>query len=42
MDWKRIGVYGGGWCEWSADPANPVLCRVAAMAPPPEREPQPN
>jgi thiosulfate/3-mercaptopyruvate sulfurtransferase len=35
MDWKRISVYDGGWCEWSADPANPVLCRVAAMPPQP-------
>ncbi|HEU4372169.1 MAG TPA: rhodanese-like domain-containing protein [Telluria sp.] len=28
MDWQRIGVYDGGWCEWSADPANPVVRRV--------------
>jgi 3-mercaptopyruvate sulfurtransferase SseA len=42
MDWKRISVYDGGWCEWSADPANPVLCRVAAMAPQAEAEPQPS
>lgn len=24
MGWRRIGVYDGGWYEWSADPANPV------------------
>ena len=27
MDWPQIGVYDGGWCEWSGDPANPVVCR---------------
>jgi thiosulfate/3-mercaptopyruvate sulfurtransferase len=33
MNWQRIGVYDGGWCEWSGDPANPVVCRVdAALA----------
>jgi thiosulfate/3-mercaptopyruvate sulfurtransferase len=25
MDWERISVYDGGWCEWSRDPGNPVL-----------------
>ncbi|MFB9245586.1 sulfurtransferase [Massilia antarctica] len=25
MGWERISVYDGGWYEWSADPANPVL-----------------
>ncbi|MGL4194456.1 MAG: sulfurtransferase, partial [Edwardsiella piscicida] len=24
MGWPRIGVYDGGWYEWSANPANPV------------------
>jgi thiosulfate/3-mercaptopyruvate sulfurtransferase len=28
MDWQRISVYDGGWCEWSRDAANPVVCRV--------------
>jgi thiosulfate/3-mercaptopyruvate sulfurtransferase len=33
MNWQRIGVYDGGWCEWSGDPANPVVRRVdAALA----------
>lgn len=27
MDWQRISVYDGGWCEWSRDPDNPVVCR---------------
>ncbi len=30
MDWPRIGVYDGGWCEWSTDPGNPVICRAGA------------
>lgn len=29
MDWQRISVYDGGWCEWSRDPQNPVLRRSA-------------
>ena len=29
MGWERISVFDGGWCEWSRDPANPVVCRVA-------------
>lgn len=29
MGWQRIAVYDGGWCEWSRDPANPVVRRVA-------------
>jgi 3-mercaptopyruvate sulfurtransferase SseA len=29
MGWERIAVFDGGWYEWSADPANPVICRVA-------------
>jgi thiosulfate/3-mercaptopyruvate sulfurtransferase len=24
MDWERIAVYDGGWCEWSRDGRNPV------------------
>jgi molybdopterin synthase sulfurtransferase len=28
MGWERIAVYDGGWCEWSRDGANPVVCRV--------------
>jgi 3-mercaptopyruvate sulfurtransferase SseA len=31
MDWERIGVYDGGWCEWSRHADNPVVCRVDAM-----------
>jgi 3-mercaptopyruvate sulfurtransferase SseA len=29
MNWERISVYDGGWCEWSRDPANPVGRRHA-------------
>jgi len=25
MGWQRISVYDGGWCEWSADPVNPIM-----------------
>lgn len=25
MGWKNVGVYDGGWYEWSADPKNPVV-----------------
>jgi 3-mercaptopyruvate sulfurtransferase SseA len=28
MGWDNIGVFDGGWCEWSRDPANPVVCRA--------------
>lgn len=35
MDWKRISVYDGGWCEWSSDPGNPVLRRIEAEGGPP-------
>jgi thiosulfate/3-mercaptopyruvate sulfurtransferase len=28
MDWPHISVYDGGWCEWSGDPANAVVCRT--------------
>lgn len=28
MDWPQIAVYDGGWCEWSRDARNPVVCRV--------------
>jgi thiosulfate/3-mercaptopyruvate sulfurtransferase len=30
MGWDDIGVFDGGWCEWSRDPGNPVLCRFDA------------
>ncbi|MEC5215737.1 3-mercaptopyruvate sulfurtransferase SseA [Actimicrobium sp. GrIS 1.19] len=30
MAWPNISVYDGGWCEWSRDPDNPVICRIAA------------
>lgn len=25
MGWKKVGLYDGGWYEWSADPKNPVV-----------------
>jgi len=28
MGWPHISVYDGGWCEWSGDTSNPVLCRT--------------
>ena len=28
MGWEHLGVYDGGWFEWSADPANPVRIRI--------------
>lgn len=28
MNWERIAVYDGGWCEWSRERDNPVLCRA--------------
>jgi thiosulfate/3-mercaptopyruvate sulfurtransferase len=31
MGWEHISVYDGGWFEWSSDPANPVICRAAAV-----------
>jgi molybdopterin synthase sulfurtransferase len=37
MDWQHISVYDGGWCEWSRDPDNPVVRRVAAPGASPER-----
>jgi len=27
MGWDDIAVYDGGWCEWSRDADNPVVCR---------------
>ena len=24
LGWKQIGVYDGGWYEWSQDPDNPI------------------
>ena len=32
MGWERIGVYDGGWCEWSRDDDNPVVCRAHVAA----------
>lgn len=32
MGWDDIAVFDGGWCEWSRDSGNPVLCRVDAAA----------
>jgi thiosulfate/3-mercaptopyruvate sulfurtransferase len=32
MGWERIGVYDGGWCEWSRDADNPVVCRARMAA----------
>lgn len=31
MNWERIAVYDGGWCEWSRDPHNPVVRRTSAL-----------
>ncbi len=28
MGWQRISLFDGGWFEWSADPANPVVRRA--------------
>jgi len=28
MGWERIAVYDGGWCEWSRDADNAVVCRA--------------
>jgi 3-mercaptopyruvate sulfurtransferase SseA len=30
MNWERISVYDGGWCEWSRDPRNPVVRRLSS------------
>ena len=32
MGWERIGIYDGGWCEWSRDEDNPVVCRAHLAA----------
>ena len=32
MGWDDIAVYDGGWCEWSRDADNPVVCRVDLAA----------
>jgi thiosulfate/3-mercaptopyruvate sulfurtransferase len=37
MGWERISVYDGGWFEWSSDPANSVICRMAAPRETPSR-----
>ena len=29
MGWDHIAVYDGGWCEWSRNGDNPVVCRMA-------------
>ena len=34
MGWQRISVFDGGWYEWSADAANPLICRVAQQPTP--------
>ena len=41
MGWPRIGVYDGGWFEWSSDPANPVSCRTGAAPLRPQSDPAP-
>lgn len=28
MGWDDIAVFDGGWCEWSRDGENPVVCRI--------------
>jgi thiosulfate/3-mercaptopyruvate sulfurtransferase len=33
MGWEHISVFDGGWLEWSRDPGNPVVCRVADGTP---------
>jgi 3-mercaptopyruvate sulfurtransferase SseA len=37
MGWERIAVFDGGWCEWSRDPANPIVCQVSCPPPPSSR-----
>jgi thiosulfate/3-mercaptopyruvate sulfurtransferase len=32
MNWEHISVYDGGWCEWSRDPGNPVVCGIRALS----------
>ena len=32
MGWDNIAVFDGGWCEWSREQGNPVLCRVGMAA----------
>lgn len=34
MGWEHIAVFDGGWCEWSRDACNPVLCRSVDTATP--------
>ena len=29
MGWDDISVYDGGWFEWSAEPGNPIVLRIA-------------
>jgi molybdopterin synthase sulfurtransferase len=26
LGWPRISVYDGGWCKWSGNPDNPIVC----------------
>lgn len=33
MHWDFVSVYDGGWCEWSRDPGNPIICRVGSGLP---------
>jgi 3-mercaptopyruvate sulfurtransferase SseA len=31
MGWDDIAVYDGGWCAWSGEGGNPVVCRAAGF-----------
>lgn len=32
MNWERISVYEGGWCEWSRTPDNQVTCTASSRS----------